>query len=57
MSAKKTGGSGARNKAKNQAMAHAMKDQGVTRSICRCPICHGIVGVSIIYAHILNCKN
>jgi hypothetical protein len=57
MAAKKTGGTGTRTKAKNQAMAAAMKIQGVKRSICRCPICHGLVGIERIYAHILNCKN
>lgn len=57
MGAKRTGGTGARLKAKNQAMAAAMKAQGVERTTCLCPLCHGKVALSRLYTHILNCKH
>lgn len=56
MSAKKTGGTGARLRNKNQAQAAMMKAQGVKRNICNCPVCHSKVSLDHIYAHILNCK-
>ena len=66
-------GAGARSanvKAKNQAMAAAMKDtasrKGVERTLARCPICYGLIAREIVGCksaqrgrmldHILSCK-
>jgi len=56
MAAKKTGGTGARMRAKNQAMAAMMKAQGIERQICRCPVCHNAVAIHRLYAHLTTCK-
>jgi len=56
MAAKKTGGTGARQRAKNQAMAAMMKAQNIDRHICRCPVCHGTVAIHRLYAHLTTCK-
>lgn len=45
MSAKKTGGTAGRNRAKNSAMAAALAKQGVKRTTFRDPITYGIVSV------------
>lgn len=55
MSAKKTGGTAGRRRAKDSAMAAAMKAEGVTRSTCRCPTCHALVSLNSLYAHIGKC--
>ena len=56
MSARKSGGTGARTKAKNQAMAAAMKAAHVERHTCRCPICHTLVGLQSLYGHVGKCN-
>ena len=56
MAAKKTGGAGPRLKAKNQAMAAAMKAQGVTRHTANCPLCHRLVAIHNLYGHIGRCS-
>lgn len=56
MSAKKTGGTAGRQRAKNQAMAAAMAAQGIKRNTCRCPVCHHLVSLGSIQAHIISCK-
>jgi hypothetical protein len=39
---------------KDQAMAQYMKEKGITRTACNCPICHGIVSLNRLYAHIIT---
>ncbi len=56
MPARKSGGTGARLKAKNAAMAAAMKAEGVTRSTAKCPICHKLVALGSLHFHIAACK-
>lgn len=56
MAAKKTGGTVGRVKAKNQAMAAAMKAAGVERRTGNCPLCHKEVSLHKLYSHILTCK-
>lgn len=56
MAAKKSGGTGARLKAKNQAMAAAMKAHGIERNIARCPVCHSITSLGRLAHHIASCK-
>jgi hypothetical protein len=56
MAAQKSGGTAGRLRAKNQAVAAMMKAQGVKRNVCRCPICHKLVGVDSLYAHIGVCN-
>lgn len=56
MAAKKSGGTGARNKAKNQAMAAEMKAKKVDRHVCRCPICHHLIGLNNLYIHLGKCR-
>lgn len=56
MSAKKSGGTGARLKAKNQAMAAEMKRLGIERKVARCPVCNKVVGLNTIAQHIGSCK-
>jgi hypothetical protein len=56
MSAKKSGGTGTRLKAKNQAMAAEMKRLGVERKVARCPVCNKIVALNGIATHINTCK-
>jgi len=55
MSAKKTGGSAGRIKAKNQAQAAAMKAQGIVRKTCACPICHNLIAINNYQAHTATC--
>jgi ribosomal protein L37AE/L43A len=56
MSAKKTGGTAGRLRAKNSAMAAAMKAEGIQRHTAKCPVCHRAVAISSMYAHIVTCK-
>ena len=42
---------------KDKEMAADMKRRGVTRRVCRCPVCHKLVAISGLFAHIGNCKN
>lgn len=56
MSAKKTGGTVGRLKAKNQAMAAMMKAQGIERHTANCPLCHKQVSLRNLYGHIGTCK-
>lgn len=56
MAAQKSGGSAGRLRAKNQAMAQAMKTAGVARHTGRCPVCNATVGLSALYHHIIGCK-
>ena len=55
MAAKKTGGTGARKRAKDSAMAAAMKAAGIERGVCRCPVCHALVGLGGLYSHLGRC--
>lgn len=55
MSAKKTGGTAGRLKAKNQAQAAAMKAQGIVRKVTRCPICHNLIAILNYQAHTATC--
>ena len=65
MAAFSSGGTAARLKAKNSAMAAAMKQAGVDRHTANCPLCHRRVSVnrearqaitSGMYQHIISCK-
>lgn len=56
MSAKSSGGTASRLRAKNAAMAAAMKAAGIKRSSCLCPMCHAIVSLSALYGHLGKCK-
>jgi len=56
MSAFKSGGTASRLRAKNSAMAAAMKAAGVARHVFRCPICHNLVSLAHGYHHIVVCK-
>lgn len=56
MAAKKTGGGAGRTRAKNQAMAARMKEEGVERSTLRCAICGGLVGINRYPIHLASCK-
>lgn len=56
MSAKKTGGTAGRQRSKNSAMAADLAARGVKRTSCRCPVCHTVVGLERIYAHLMACK-
>ena len=56
MAAKKSGGTAGRLRAKNQAIAAQMKTDGVKRNVCRCPVCHKVVGVDHLYSHLTVCN-
>lgn len=56
MAAKKTGGTGARRKAKDSAMAAMMKAQGVERTTMNCPMCHKRIGINSQYSHLGKCQ-
>ncbi len=56
MAAKKTGGGAANRRAKDVARAAFLKAHGVERHTCRCPLCHGMVSLSALYAHIGRCR-
>jgi hypothetical protein len=56
MAAKKSGGTAGRVRAKNQAVAAMMKAQGIKRNVCRCPVCHKVVGVDSLYHHLATCN-
>jgi hypothetical protein len=56
MSAKKTGGTAGRMRAKNSAMAAALKAAGIERHTGKCPVCNRIVSLGSIYNHIVTCK-
>lgn len=55
MSAKKSGGTAGRQRAKDAAMAAELKARGVKRTTCRCPLCHGLVGLERLYGHLATC--
>ena len=42
--------------AANKSMAAYLKEKGVRRTTCNCPICHHRVGLSSLEDHIRNCK-
>ena len=46
----------AKNCEARKRMAADMKRRGVTRHICRCPICHRLIGIAAYYAHIGVCS-
>ena len=56
MGARRSGGTGARLKAANQARAAFMKAHGIHRTTARCPVCHKLIGVEAIYNHIATGK-
>jgi hypothetical protein len=56
MGAKKTGGTAGRQRAKDSAMAAALKEAGIERNIARCPCCHKTISVHSLYNHIISCK-
>jgi len=56
MSAKKSGGSAGRQRAKDVAMAAAMKAQGIERNSGKCPLCNKAIGLGALYNHIVTCK-
>jgi hypothetical protein len=56
MSAKKTGGTAGRQRAKDAAMAAMLKAQGVERHTARCPLCHNLVAIRNLPHHIATCK-
>jgi len=56
MSAKKSGGTAGRQRAKDAAMAAAMKAQGIERNIGKCPICNKAISLGSLYNHIISCK-
>lgn len=45
------GARGSNLKAKNSAMAARMKADGICRRTMRCPICHHLIGISGLFAH------
>lgn len=56
MAAKKTGGTAGRIRARNQAMAARMKDEGVERATLRCAICGGLVARDRYPIHLGACQ-
>jgi hypothetical protein len=40
---------------KDSTMAARMKEKGVTRTICACPICHRNVSLTNLYNHLGKC--
>jgi hypothetical protein len=40
----------------NKEMAKHLKERGVTRTTCNCPICHRRVGLSGLENHIRTCQ-
>lgn len=52
MAAKKSGGTAARQREKNSAMAAMMKAQGIKRTTTRCPVCHKLIGIDGLYHHV-----
>lgn len=40
----------------NKAMAAYLKEKGIRRTTCNCPICHHRVSLSGLEDHIRNCK-
>jgi muconolactone delta-isomerase len=46
------GARGANLRAKNAAMAADLKARGVTRSIMKCPMCHAVIGIGSLFAHL-----
>jgi len=55
MAAKSSGGGAARLRNKNTAMAAYMKEHNIHRSVCRCPMCHGLIAIDRIYGHLGGC--
>lgn len=43
---------GSERRAKDAAMAHRLKAEGVKRSSGRCPVCHKVVPVERVAAHL-----
>lgn len=56
MSAKKTGGTAGRRRAKDSAMAAELARLGVKRTTCNCPVCHKLVSMDRLPAHLMSCK-
>jgi ribosomal protein L37AE/L43A len=56
MAAKKSVGTAGRMRAKNSAMAAAMKAAGEERNTGKCPICNRTIAVNSLYNHIVSCK-
>ena len=40
---------------KDKEMAATLKKRGVTRTVCRCPICHNVVALNNFPAHVMKC--
>lgn len=45
----------ANRKAKDAAMASAMKREGVERTVAQCPMCHALIALRLLYGHICSC--
>ena len=56
MAAKKSGGTAGRQRAKDSAMAAALKAVGDERTVGKCPICNRTIAVHSLYNHIVSCK-
>jgi len=56
MPAFKTGGTASRLRQKNSEMAARLKAEGIVRRSCRCPICHGLVALDRLHAHLGKCR-
>lgn len=52
MAAHTSKGTGSRMKAKNAEMAARMKAEGIQRNTMKCPICHKLVGIGSLWAHL-----
>lgn len=48
---KASGGAGMK-RAKDGAMAKRMKEEGVTRNVARCPVCHFLISLHHMYNHV-----
>lgn len=56
MAAKKSGGTAGRMRAKNSAMAAALKAAGEERTSGKCPLCNRAFSINHLYNHIISCK-
>lgn len=41
-------------KEKDQSMAKYMKDHGIERKHCRCPMCHSVILLTQVFSHLSN---
>lgn len=47
---------GADKSAKDKQMAARMKQEGITRKTCRCPMCHGLINIKSYASHLGVCR-